>query len=210
MLPRADHRQAARSPSCAPSSAAAPSTEPVPGVPPGLVGQALRFGAIGVLSTLAYLVLFLMLRGRRQRPAGQPAGAADHRGGQHRRQPPDHLRHPRLGRCGASTVPGADRLRARPGAHQRLARSCCTRPPPAPAGTSSSPCSCWPTRCPRCSASSCSAAGCSGRGARSGPGRRGGSRTDRVTPPLPDEARGPRAGRCVRVAAVSAGPDDAR
>ncbi len=40
-----------------------PLTEPVPGVPPGLVGQALRFGAIGVLSTLAYLVLFLMLRG---------------------------------------------------------------------------------------------------------------------------------------------------
>jgi putative flippase GtrA len=40
-----------------------PLTEPVPGVPPGLVGQALRFGAIGVLSTLAYLVLFLMLHG---------------------------------------------------------------------------------------------------------------------------------------------------
>ena len=40
-----------------------PLTEPVPGVPPGLVGQAVRFGAIGVLSTLAYLVLFLVLRG---------------------------------------------------------------------------------------------------------------------------------------------------
>ncbi|MGZ6775098.1 MAG: glycosyltransferase [Blastococcus sp.] len=40
-----------------------PLTDPVPGVPHGLVGQALRFAAIGVVSTLAYLVLFLMLRG---------------------------------------------------------------------------------------------------------------------------------------------------
>ncbi|HEV7211479.1 MAG TPA: bifunctional glycosyltransferase family 2/GtrA family protein [Blastococcus sp.] len=40
-----------------------PLTDPVPGVPHGLVGQALRFGAIGVVSTLAYLVLFVMLRG---------------------------------------------------------------------------------------------------------------------------------------------------
>ena len=48
-----------------------PLTDPVPGVPHGLVGQALRFGAIGVLSTLAYLVLFLMLRGAVTR-AGRP------------------------------------------------------------------------------------------------------------------------------------------
>ena len=34
----------------------------VPGVSTGLVRQALRFGAIGVLSTLAYLALFLALR----------------------------------------------------------------------------------------------------------------------------------------------------
>jgi putative flippase GtrA len=33
-----------------------------PGVPPGLAGQAIRFAAIGVASTLAYLLLFVLLR----------------------------------------------------------------------------------------------------------------------------------------------------
>ena len=47
-----------------------PLTDPLPGVPAGLVGQLLRFAVIGVLSTLAYLVLFLMLRGAL---AAQPA-----------------------------------------------------------------------------------------------------------------------------------------
>ena len=40
-----------------------PLTDPLPGVPAGLVGQLLRFAVIGVLSTLAYLVLFVLLRG---------------------------------------------------------------------------------------------------------------------------------------------------
>ncbi|RZQ60530.1 bifunctional glycosyltransferase family 2/GtrA family protein [Amycolatopsis suaedae] len=35
---------------------------PVPGVPPGLVRQLARFAAVGVLSTLAYLLLFVVLR----------------------------------------------------------------------------------------------------------------------------------------------------
>jgi len=35
----------------------------LPGVPPRLARQAVRFGAIGVVSTLAYLILFSLLRG---------------------------------------------------------------------------------------------------------------------------------------------------
>jgi putative flippase GtrA len=42
---------------------------PVPGVSAGLARQALRFGAIGVLSTLAYLALFLALRPMGAQPA---------------------------------------------------------------------------------------------------------------------------------------------
>jgi putative flippase GtrA len=40
-----------------------PLPDPVPGLPPGLVAQLLRFGVIGVLSTLAYLAVFVALRG---------------------------------------------------------------------------------------------------------------------------------------------------
>src|SRR3954463_15989471 len=38
-----------------------PPADPVPGVPPGMVTQLLRFALIGVLSTLAYTLLFLLL-----------------------------------------------------------------------------------------------------------------------------------------------------
>ena len=40
----------------------APLEQPKPGVPTGLFRQLVRFGAIGVASTLAYLALFLLLR----------------------------------------------------------------------------------------------------------------------------------------------------
>ncbi|WP_138758708.1 bifunctional glycosyltransferase family 2/GtrA family protein [Modestobacter altitudinis] len=40
-----------------------PLADPVPGVPAGLAGQLVRFATIGVLSTLAYLLLFVALRG---------------------------------------------------------------------------------------------------------------------------------------------------
>ena len=35
----------------------------VPGVPAGMLGQAVRFAAVGALSTVAYLALFLLMRG---------------------------------------------------------------------------------------------------------------------------------------------------
>jgi putative flippase GtrA len=41
-----------------------PLPAPVPGVPVGLIGQLVRFAVIGVLSTLAYIVLFVLLRGQ--------------------------------------------------------------------------------------------------------------------------------------------------
>jgi len=40
-----------------------PLPAPVEGVPPGLIGQLVRFAVIGVLSTLAYIALFVLLRG---------------------------------------------------------------------------------------------------------------------------------------------------
>jgi putative flippase GtrA len=39
-----------------------PLVDPVPGVPVGLFGQLVRFGVIGVVSTLAYLAVFVLLR----------------------------------------------------------------------------------------------------------------------------------------------------
>ena len=39
-----------------------PLPDPVPGVPPGLATQFLRFALVGVLSTLAYLAIFVLLR----------------------------------------------------------------------------------------------------------------------------------------------------
>ena len=98
-------------------------------------------------------------------PRRRTCRAAAHRGRQHRGQPAAHLRHPRRRRRGPRTsCEGLVVFGLGAGAHQRLARPCCTLSPTtrtacvelARAGR-------WPTCSPPCSASSCSAAGCSAR-----------------------------------------------
>jgi putative flippase GtrA len=56
----------------------------VPGWHRALAGQVVRFGAIGVASTAAYLLLFLLLHPTFGAPAGQPDRAARHCIGKHR------------------------------------------------------------------------------------------------------------------------------
>ncbi|TFV89933.1 bifunctional glycosyltransferase family 2/GtrA family protein [Blastococcus sp. CT_GayMR16] len=50
-----------------------PLPDPVPGVPAGLLTQLVRFAVVGVLSTLAYLAIFVLLRGT---VGAQPANLA--------------------------------------------------------------------------------------------------------------------------------------
>ena len=70
---------------------------------PGLGAQVLRFAAIGVASTIAYIALFLLLRGGLGRPGGERPRARPHRGREHRRQPATHLRRARPRPPGRST-----------------------------------------------------------------------------------------------------------
>ena len=67
----------------------------VPGVSPRLAVQAMRFAAVGVLSTLAYLLLFLLIRALAGRAGGELQRAADHRGREHRGEPALHVRRAR-------------------------------------------------------------------------------------------------------------------
>ena len=85
-------------------------------------GPVARFMGIGVLSTLAYAVLFLALRPLLGAAGANAAALADHRGRQHRRQPPAHVRV--RGRDAADPPPRARRrrVRAHARAHERRAR----------------------------------------------------------------------------------------
>ena len=81
----------------------------------GAVGsQVALFAVIGVLSTVAYAVLYLLLRGCLGAVLGERDRAGAHRGGEHRREPPDHLRGPRPQRRGPAPGAGAGDLRGRP------------------------------------------------------------------------------------------------
>ena len=66
--------------------------------------QALRFAAVGVASTVAYLLLFVLLRVGDPRGPRQRARPAGHGPGQHRRQPPLHLRGDAAGAAPSGTT----------------------------------------------------------------------------------------------------------
>ena len=77
------------------------------------------FALVGVVSTVAYAVLYLLLRGRRRPAVGQRDRAAGDRDRQHRGQPSLHLRRPRSHRRAAAPGPGPAGLPGRARRHQR-------------------------------------------------------------------------------------------
>ena len=99
-----------------PADAHRPTTLDLPG---GLPRQLLRFILIGVISTLAYLVLFSLLRIRNDRSTGQLRGATNDRDHEHSRKPQGHLRHHRAPTTPPSPTPRAHRLRPRPRIDER-------------------------------------------------------------------------------------------
>ena len=72
-----------------------PQAVAVAGPEPSFGGQVVRFASIGVLSTLAYALLFLALPRRCSAPGRERARAAPDRDREHRREPALHLRDPR-------------------------------------------------------------------------------------------------------------------
>ena len=149
-----------RSPSCARSSAGRRSAPPAE-VPGDADPQLVRFAAVGVASTLAYLAAVPAAAARPRRPGGQPARAAAHRGRQHRGEPAAHLRRARPGRRGPGTrlqglVVFGLGLALTSGSLALLHAIGATRP-----GRSRWSCWCWPTSRPPCCGSCCCAAGSS-------------------------------------------------
>ena len=96
---------------------------------PRLFGQLVSFCLIGAASTLAYAVLYLLLRQAMPAQAANFALTAADGRRQHGRQPPLHLRRARYRRPPAHPGPGPDRLRPGPGRHQRQPRSAPPRRP---------------------------------------------------------------------------------
>ena len=84
-------------------------------------GPIARFMGIGVVSTLAYAVLFLAAAAADRRRRRERRRARDHRGRQHRRQPPAHVPRPRPRAPGPPSRPRRGRVRAHARAHQRRA-----------------------------------------------------------------------------------------
>ena len=84
-------------------------------------GPVARFMGVGVLSTLAYAMLFLALRSPLGAAGANALALGAHRDRQHRRQPPADLRHPRAGRAAAAAPHGRDRVLPDARAHERRA-----------------------------------------------------------------------------------------
>ena len=110
---------------------AAVGREPlVAGVPLGMVGQLVRFAHCrGDLDARLHRSVSAVAAVGRQ-PGRQSGVAADHRGGQYRRQSGVHLRCARTRQRGVAPVPGLGHLRVRAGDHQRIA----VRPAPLGSG----------------------------------------------------------------------------
>ena len=70
-------------------------------------GPVVRFMGVGVLSTIAYVVLYLLLHGALGAGRGERRRPGHHRGGQHRRQPPADLRRARARRARRHHARGA-------------------------------------------------------------------------------------------------------
>ena len=103
-----------------------------------IYGELARFAAVGVASTVLYLLLFLGLRGAAAGAGGERRRAGAERDRQHRRQPPLHLRPPRRRAAAAPPRPGPARLRPLPRPDQRLPGGAGSARPRRPARRSSS------------------------------------------------------------------------
>ena len=103
--------------------------------PPGLVRQMVRFGAIGIVSTLAYLAAVRRPARLDGLPGRQLPRAPHHRHRQHRRQPAAHLRGERRARRGEAPAARPRGLRPRPAADERIPCPAASSRPPTPVGS---------------------------------------------------------------------------
>ena len=101
--------------------------------PVGLIGEALRFGTVGVVSTLAYVVLFVGLRQALPAQAANALALAVTFVANTAANRAPHLRRARRADAPAPPPPGPRRVRPRPRPHRRRPGRCSTPSPPAPA-----------------------------------------------------------------------------